>query len=63
MTPEEAARQIADMAAATFRPPMMITSEYAGQLLELIVREGTLKMKAEALEISTRFMSRMGEWS
>lgn len=63
MTPEDAAHQIAEAAAAHFKPPMIITSEYAGALLKLIVEHGTLKMKSEALDLSVAYMARMGEWS
>ena len=63
MTPEDVAQQITEAAVQAFAPPMRITSEYAGALLTLIVEQGTLAMKARALEISTRYMGRMGEWS
>lgn len=60
MMPEE---HIAELVRNTIEPPMRITSEFAGALLALIVEQGTQKMKAEALVISQRFMSRIGEWT
>lgn len=61
MSPDE--QDIAALVKNVIEPPMRITSEFVGALLELIVAQGTQKMKAEALVISQRFMSRIGEWT